>query len=229
MIQERKLSGLDLLAFAIIHGCTQKGDGCWYGGYERLAERIGGKKRGTIMALNHLEEIGMIERFDAFIDGRQRKGIRSLIEGANIAPQGVQEMHPEGAKNAPLYNIEKEKENNNKPIFSPEVEELYALYPTRCPKSNRGTDKGIESKKILVRLLKKFSSQEIAAAIRTYIDDCDKTNTFIKNFDTLLHKIEKGEVSGDLFQAEPDNQQDAPVYYHSLEELEAARKAKKKQ
>ncbi len=138
-------------------------------------------------------------------------------------------MHPEGAKNAPLYNIEKEKENNNKPIFSPEVEELYALYPTRCPKINRGTDKGIESKKILVRLLKKFSSQEIAAAIRTYIDDCDKTNTFIKNFDTLLHKIEKGEISGDLFQAEPDNQQDTPVYYHSLEELEAARKAKKKQ
>ena len=72
MIQERGLAGLDLLAFALVHGCTQKGEGCWYGGYDRLAERIGGKQRGTIMAINRLEEIGAVERFDAVIEGKAK-------------------------------------------------------------------------------------------------------------------------------------------------------------
>lgn len=228
MIEEKGLNGLELLAFALIHGCTQKGDGCWYGGYDRLAERIGGKRRGTINALNHLEEIGAIERFDAVIDGKQRKGIRSVVEGAENALPGVQKMHPNGAENAPLYNSKEKESNNIIPDFSPDVEELYALYPTRCPKSGRGTDKGRESKKILVRLLKNHSQQEIAAAIRAYLDDCDKTNTFIKNFDSLLHRIERGDISGELFKQQHQEQQQEQPMYGSIEEWEAAKKANKK-
>lgn len=86
--------------------------------------------------------------------------------------------------------------------FSQDVEELYAIYPTKCPKSGRGTDKGRESKKILVRLLKNHSRQEIESAIRSYLDDCNKTNTFIKNFDSLLHRIERGDISDNLFESQ---------------------------
>ena len=236
MIEEEGLSGVQLLAFALIHGCTQKGEGCWYGGYDKLAKRVGSTQRTVINSVNTLVESGKIERCDGLIDGKLRKVLRSVINNSeqisdekisdeNSSHQGVKKFHYNSEKiSYPSNNIE--IKDKNKPVFSPEVEQLYALYPTKCPKSGRGTDKGIESKKIIVRLLKKISSQEIVAAIRAYLDDCDKTDTFIKNFDTLLHKIEKGEVSGDLFHQEQEPEQEPVVYYHSLEELEAARRAK---
>lgn len=101
MIQERGLAGLDLLAFALVHGCTQKGEGCWYGGYDRLAERIGGKQRGTIMAINRLEEIGAVERFDAVIEGKAKRAIRSLWNSAQNA-----DAQNADAKNADAQNAE---------------------------------------------------------------------------------------------------------------------------
>ena len=239
MIEKEGLYGVQLLAFALIHGCTQKGEGCWYGGYDKLAKRVGATQRGIIKSVNTLVESGKIERCDGIIDGRVRKVLRSAINNSEQSSyeQNSDEQSSDVGVNKVQLNTErssypsnnKEKKDNSKPVFSTEVEELYSLYPTRCPKSGRGTDKGIESKKIIVRLLKNLSSQEIAASIRAYLDDCDKTNTFIKNFDTLLHKIEKGEISGDLFQAEPEQQQEPIVYYQSLEELEAARRAKRKQ
>lgn len=101
MIQEKNLSGLDLLAFALVHGCTQKGEGCWYGGYDRLAERIGGKQRGTIMSINRLEEIGAVERFDAVIDGKPKRAIRSLWNSAQNA-----DAQNADAKNVDAQNAE---------------------------------------------------------------------------------------------------------------------------
>lgn len=101
MIQERGLAGLDLLAFALVHGCTQKGEGCWYGGYDRLAERIGGKQRGTIMAINRLEEIGAVERFDAVIEGKAKRAIRSIWNSAQNA-----DAQNADAKNADAQNAE---------------------------------------------------------------------------------------------------------------------------
>lgn len=231
MIQDAGLNGLELLSFALIHGCTQKGEGCWYGGYERLAERIGAKQRGTINAVNRLIEYGAVEKFDAMIDGKQKKAIRSIWDSAQNAyakntdaqnaESTMHKMQSHYAQNAEPSNskIKDNIKENNIADFPQDVEELYAIYPTRCPKSGRGTDKGRESKKILVRLLKTRSSQEIAAAIRAYLEDCNKTNTFIKNFDTLLHRIERGEVSGDLFQAQQTQTTDWTVegkkYYES--------------
>ena len=102
MIQERGLAGLDLLAFALVHGCTQKGEGCWYGGYDRLAERIGGKQRGTIMAINRLEEIGAVERFDAVIEGKAKRAIRSLWNSAQNADAQNADAQNADAQNAEL-------------------------------------------------------------------------------------------------------------------------------
>jgi len=238
MIKEEGLSGVPLLTFALIHGCTQKGEGCWYGGYEKLAERVGVTPRAVINSVNILVESGRIDKCDGVIDGKTRKVLRSRINYEQISheensyeqnsQQWVKKVHVEGEKNSyPSNSKEKEnKKKNNIPVFPNEVEELYAIYPTKCPMSSRSTDKGVNSKKLIVRLLKEHSSQEIASAIRTYLDECNKTDTFIKNFDTLLHKIEKGEITGSLFQPQP--RQDNQPLYKSLEEAEAARKAMKR-
>lgn len=140
MIQEKNLSGLDLLAFALVHGCTQKGEGCWYGGYDRLAERIGGKQRGTIMSVNRLEEIGAVERFDAVIDGKPKRAIRSLWNSAQNADaqnadaknadaknaeQTLQKMQSSSAKNAEPSNSNN-IQSKKKVFIKPTIEEIAA-------------------------------------------------------------------------------------------------------
>lgn len=216
MIREEGLSGVPLLTFALIYGCTQKGEGCWYGGYEKLAERVGVTPRGVIKSINLLVESGRIERCDGIIDGKMRKVLRSCINYEQSSreqssyeqssQERVNKVHVKGEQSScPSNNKENIKENikeNKIADFSQDVEELYAIYPTKCPKSGRGTDKGRESKKILVRLLKNHSRQEIESAIRSYLDDCNKTNTFIKNFDSLLHRIERGDISDNLFESQ---------------------------
>ena len=140
MVSDAHLSGLELLAFALIHGCTQKGEGCWYGGYDKLAERIGGKQRGTILVIQQLEQAGAIERFDAVIDGKPKKAIRSLWDSANFADAKNADAENADAKNAELTlqkmqsssakNAEPSNSNNiqskKKVFIKPTVEEIAA-------------------------------------------------------------------------------------------------------
>ena len=138
MVSDAHLSGLELLAFALIHGCTQKGEGCWYGGYDKLAERIGGKQRGTILVIQQLEQAGAIERFDAVIDGKPKKAIRSLWDSANFADAKNADAENADAKNAELTlqkmqsssakNAEPSNSNNiqskRKVFIKPTIEEI---------------------------------------------------------------------------------------------------------
>lgn len=91
MIEEEHLSGTSLLAFALIHGCTQKGEGCWFGGYDKLAERIGCLRQAAILAVKKLTAGGYISKTTANIDGRERSVLRSN-RGVKIT-QDVCENH----------------------------------------------------------------------------------------------------------------------------------------
>lgn len=82
MISEKGLGGHELLAFALIHSVTQNGNGCWYGGYDKLAERIGAKQRGTIDAVKSLVEKGLIEKDVATISGRVRNVLKSTVKSS---------------------------------------------------------------------------------------------------------------------------------------------------
>lgn len=120
MIEDLKLSGLELLSFALIHGCTQKGDGCWHGGYENLAKRIGATSRSSINAVNALVEKGYIAKGNGIIGGKN-KGIlmsnllsyeissHEKISHEKISPDAMKFLHP----------IENNNKNNNISIYSP--------------------------------------------------------------------------------------------------------------
>lgn len=127
MIEDLKLSGLELLSFALIHGCTQKGDGCWHGGYENLAKRIGATSRSSINAVNALVEKGYIAKGNGVIGGKN-KGIlmsnllsyeissHEKISHEKISPDAMKFLHP----------IENNNINNNISIYSAprEIEEI---------------------------------------------------------------------------------------------------------
>lgn len=209
MIQEARLSGLELLAFALIHGCTQKGDGCWHGGYERLAERIGGKQRGTIIAVNNLQEYGAIEKFDAMIDGKPKKALRTVWDSAKnadaknahalnadakIAEQTMQKMQSSSAKNAEPSN-NKDKDITKKKIYKADVEELYALYPTVCPTKGRPIKKGDMCRRLLETLLRKMDKEVIRKLITDYVSVCTEKGIWMSDFATFLHQRPEFNIS----------------------------------
>ena len=209
MIEEIGLKGLDLLAFAIIHGCTQKGDGCWHGGYDRLSKRIGGKQRGTIDAINRLVKDGKIVKFDATIDGRQVKAFRSALnaDAENADAENAEREQKEYDKNSLFPEIEVESidiNNKNKINISPkgkgkcerkgedqikqDVEKLYSLYPTKCPMRNSATHKGEKCKAKLKSLLTNHKAEELEAIIKRYVEETYGKH-YLKDFLSFLNNL----------------------------------------
>jgi hypothetical protein len=100
------------------------------------------------------------------------------------------------------------------------VNRIYSLYPTKCPVSGRATGKSSKDKAILSRLLRDHTEQELSNTITRYVRECVEQNCYLKNFSTFLNNLPdyKTQTSNKELQTH--------VYYHSIEELEAARRAK---
>ena len=80
-------------------------------------------------------------------------------------------------------------DNNDKKVYSNDVNFLYSLYPTKCPIKNNSTGKGDRNKKQIEKLLKSKTKEELKNTIEFYIDDCKRSNTWIKNFSTFLNNL----------------------------------------
>jgi hypothetical protein len=79
--------------------------------------------------------------------------------------------------------VKESKVNNNI------VENIYSLYPSKCPINNSLTGKSKKNKIQIEKLLKDYSEEQLIKVISQYIDDCKKHNRFIKNFSTFLNNI----------------------------------------
>ena len=199
MIEREKLKGLDLLAFALIHSCTQKGNGCWYGGYDKLAQRIGATQRGAVKCVKSLEESGFILKFNAIIDGKTRKAFKSIKYTEQSSENGVQtEQNSDeqsSVKNAPNASLFPEQssddnnKNNNKKTYSEDVERLYAIYPASCPKRGTSTSKSWRDKDRLSRLLKEYPYNVIEIKIKSYVEE-NYGKHYMLNFSTFLNRID---------------------------------------
>lgn len=219
MISERHLGGHELLAFALIHNVTQNGDGCWYGGYDKLASRIGAKQRGTIEAVKSLVDKGLIEKSDAVISGRVRNVLKSTVntsaktcvpsaknaeqiqknaEQKNALP--LQKMQMSSAKNADdnKDNIVTPRSGTDTKVSIPSlpprvgadaIERIYKLYPTKCPVRGRPTGKSSTDKKKIERLLKIMPEEKLCGIVQRYIQECIESQTPIKNLSTLLNNL----------------------------------------
>ena len=84
---------------------------------------------------------------------------------------------------------EEEKEKKKKLTFSEDVESLYSLYPSKCPKRNMGTGKSSNDKKKLESLLKTMPKEELEFTIKSYVEESLRNDSFLKNFSTLLNNL----------------------------------------
>lgn len=83
------LSGNDLLVYAAIHGYCQRGDGCYYGGQDRLAEMCGITSRTLRNILSKLASDGYIIEEPVIIDGHARMAYRLPSEAPEIQPEKI--------------------------------------------------------------------------------------------------------------------------------------------
>lgn len=85
-------------------------------------------------------------------------------------------------------NVSK-KEEKKKLTFSEDVEYLYSLYPSKCPKRNMGTGKSSNDKKKIESLLKTMPKEELEFTIKSYVEESLRNDSFLKNFSTLLNNL----------------------------------------
>lgn len=82
------------------------------------------------------------------------------------------------------------KERDDAPQVDTEaVDGLYKLYPTTCPISGRSLGKCSKNKDKLATLLKTRTAEDIETTIKWYIEDCKRSNTYLKNFGTFLNQF----------------------------------------
>lgn len=93
--------------------------------------------------------------------------------------------HPKNPNN-PMGSKKAEKENDKE---NENIELIYNSYPTRCIVGGRKTGKSGKCKDKIKTLLKTLSSEKLIESVKWYVDDCKKTNTFMKNFTTFLNNI----------------------------------------
>jgi predicted phage replisome organizer len=84
---------------------------------------------------------------------------------------------------------EKEKEKNKKEELEESIDNIYKLYPQRCPFKNRPLKSKEKNKKKIKSLLKEKTEEELYNIITGYLDNCKKTKTFLKDFSTLLNNL----------------------------------------
>lgn len=68
------------------------------------------------------------------------------------------------------------------------VDEMYDIYPCKCPKRNASTGKSRKDKDRIKRLLKVYTEEEIEQVIRAEVDNNYGVN-YMKNFSTLLNNF----------------------------------------
>lgn len=89
MMSALGLSGNDLLAYAMIYGYSQDGQGSYWGSIKHTAEALNISPRAAADVLRRLEERGVIEKINTVVDGIQRYSRIAVVPGQleNAVPQ----------------------------------------------------------------------------------------------------------------------------------------------
>ena len=70
-----------------------------------------------------------------------------------------------------------------------DIENVFSVYPTKCPIKGRQTGKGKKDKDKIKKLLADYTVEELKQIIKEYVDNSKATKTYLKNFGTFLNNI----------------------------------------
>lgn len=114
----------------------------------------------------------------------------SIAEYLYIAIEGLKHIKPIETQSEPhieqaLFDVKQNSIDDRDEVF---VDEMYALYPTKCPKRNTSLGKSRKDKVKIKRLLKTYTKEEIERVIRHEVDSNYGVN-YMKNFSTFLNNF----------------------------------------
>lgn len=209
MVSELKLTGTDLLVYALIYGFSQDGRNSFYGSTQYIADTIGVSKRTVITTLQRLTENGILEKqvddrtgvrychYRAVGWGGEKSSpvVKTSHKGGEKSSSGVvKNLHQGGEKSSP--NI---KDNNKEDIKEIDIgsnqfdyDWVVDLYHSHCqtaPKIKKLTE---ERKRKLKTLFAGFSKNEIEDAFKMAGQSSflrgENSSGWVANFDFLIKK-----------------------------------------
>ncbi len=83
----------------------------------------------------------------------------------------------------------KVKYSKEEKITNDDVENVYSVYPAKCPIKFRSTGKGKKDKDKIKQHLRTHSPDELKQIIIDYVQDCKQSKCYIKNFSTFLNNL----------------------------------------
>jgi hypothetical protein len=126
---------------------------------------------------------------DKFTSESVLRRIKLRDEKSNIARENITKRWNKDSSEhtgvIPPYNegnTIKVKESKEK-----EINNIYILYPSKCPVSLRSTGKCSKDKEKIGRLLK--NGVDLESVINRYIKECTEGKIYMKNFKTFLNNI----------------------------------------
>jgi hypothetical protein len=181
--------------FAIDH-CNRMGNKEKFGFPTTMAmEAIGVKSYHTfIEAFNNLVDWKFIElieksknQYSANIIAIS-KNDKALNKALDKALSMHASKHTSKQSQSTVQSIDSIIKQTNKQTNKQEtIDEIYMAYPSKCPIQKRSTGKCSKDKERIEKLLNSKTKEEILKTIELYIQDCIKTNTFVKNYSTFLN------------------------------------------
>ncbi len=151
MTSKLKLSGNELLVYALIYGFSQDGESYFYGSANYIADFINVSKRSILKILNNLTEKQLLSKKDIFENNVKRCYYQATIPnnmidypvkkvhhpGEESSPPPVKKVHHPGEESSP-NNIVDNLSNNLKNTIIVENE-----FSTKSPESSRtGNEEG---------------------------------------------------------------------------------------
>ena len=179
MRTELKLSGNELIVYAIIYGFSQNKQGEFTGSAQYLADWVGCTRRTIMSILNKLVEEGIISKTETVLNNNEKRVSYQAERGCEKISQGVKNFHRGCEKISHNININNNTNNNHRDINnvhscseSPEetpeefFERAWQYYPNK-----RG--KGQVSEKSKERLMS-HGWDNVKRAIDRYLKDLKK-------------------------------------------------------
>ncbi len=140
----------------------------------------------------------LIERLQPVLDERVRqreKAAKRWLSKDETTPRdNSTEVLPRENDAAAMQSKVKESKVN----ISEDINRVYSAYPSKCVVQGRSTGKSSKDKEKIKSLLKTHSVDDLISRINTYISDCRKSATYMKNFGTFLNNL-------------PDNQDEESI------------------
>lgn len=195
MVQDLKLTGNELIVYAIIYGFSQDGESSFHGSLSYLSRQTGITKRSIITILKKLVSNNLISKEEVFFKGSKFAKYAVCINftrGEETSPSG-EKVSLGGEKTSPLGG--EETSPNNKDIYNKDnninYQNIVDFFNENCPSLPKVAKLSDKRRKAIKAVIGEYGEQEVKdALLKVEVSPflSGKDNKWRASFDWLMNK-----------------------------------------